>query len=65
MKTKKVKDEIKAIIQELEKDYDMDYAEMYDCYLRNDMTIDYHIGVSYVECMYRTLRLMEEKNETS
>lgn len=43
----------------------MDYAEMYDCYLRNDMTIDYHIGVSYVEGMYRTLRLMEEKNETS
>jgi hypothetical protein len=62
---KKVKDEIKAIIQELEKDYDMDYADMYDCYLKNDYPLDYHIGVSYVEGMDRAVKLMETKNETS
>ena len=62
---KKVKDEIKAIIQELEKDYDMDYADMYDCYLKNAYPLDYHIGVSYVEGMDRAVKLMETKNETS
>ena len=65
MKIKKVKEEIKSIIQDLENDYDMSYEDMYECYLNNSEPIDYHIGVSYVEGMYRTLKLMEEKSEIS
>lgn len=65
MKIKKVKEEIKAIIQDLENDYDMSYEDMHDCYLKNDEPLPWHIGVSYVEGMYRTLKLMEEKSEIS
>ena len=60
---KKVKDIIKSTIKELEKEYGMSYDDMYNCYLKNDEPLRYHVGVSYVEGMERVLRLMENENE--
>ena len=47
----------------------MSYDDMYECYLKNDEPINYHIGVSYVEGMQRVVNMyeifvrMEKENE--
>ena len=59
-------DKIKVIIkqtkEELEKDFDQSYDDMYDCYLKNsyETPMDYHSGVGYVEGMERVLRVKEK-----
>ena len=56
----KMKNKIKDRKLQLEKDYEMSYEEMRECYLKNSGTFkmyheDYHIGVSDVEGMESSL----------
>ena len=51
----KMKNKIKDWKLQLEKDYEMSYEEMHECYLKNSEPINYHIGVSYVEGMEASL----------
>ena len=60
---KSVEKEIKNTIKELEKDYSMSYEDMYNCYNKTDEPIDYHIGVSFVEGMERTLRIIRNTSK--
>ena len=64
-KINKIKKEIKNTINELEKDYSMSYEDMYNCYLKNDEPLKYHIGVSCVEGMERSLRIIRNRLKES
>ena len=60
-----VEKEIKNTIEALEKDYGMPYEDMYNCYNKNNYAIDYHIGVSFVEGMERSLRIIRNRLKES
>ena len=60
-----VEKEIKNTIKELENDYGMSYEDMYNCYLKNDEPLKYHIGVSCVEGMERSLRIIRNRLKES
>ena len=56
----KIQNEIQTTINTLEKDYDMSYEDMYECYLKSSEPTDYHIGISYVGGMQKVLEIIKE-----
>ena len=56
----KIQNKIQMTINTLEKDYDMSYKDMYECYLKSSKPTDYHIGISYVGGMQKVLEIIKE-----